>query len=152
MTAHPEHDDFDRLLTRAMTARPEPGAPANLAKIAMERAVTEEKRIASQQLQRLLRLRRRSRLVAFAAAVFVAIALCAVVTSTSIRQHMSMSWSSSSSGSTSSDSSTSDSSSSSIGIGVILTAEGLSIAVILLSLRAPPGFARDPELIGHLFA
>ncbi|HEX2972535.1 MAG TPA: hypothetical protein VHP11_09380 [Tepidisphaeraceae bacterium] len=73
-----EHDDeLDQVITRAMRARPVPGALANLAARAMAEAQADEQRLVARQ-NRLSLLRRWSQVANVAACILIGLLLAAV--------------------------------------------------------------------------
>jgi hypothetical protein len=130
-----EFDEFDRLIRRAISGRPEPVAPCDLADRAMALHAAGVRQ-ADLKMARMLRLRRRNHWVSIAASVLIgAIVLAGVWHIAGHGDNSLLAWTSSSSAPTASttDSTSATSDNSLIQPSVLLAAIGLIAAVVLLS-------------------
>ena len=131
-------DDFENFLRRAMHARPEPAAAADLARRSMN-VVRSDAARAAPHLQRISRHRRWNRVVGLAAAALVAIvvALGALRLSRQTGTSIFSSSDSTSASATSTDSSSAGSDTFTLQSSTLLAAELLVAALVLLSAAGP---------------
>ena len=139
MTVPKDDFEFDRLLTEALTARPERQPVSDLAQRAMNLAIAEPASIftrtpasmSPEVIQKLARLRRRSRLVAIAASLLIglmiALGASRVVNGGYLNDALGLSTTDSTT-----PSSTTSSTSSSVSLSVVLTGRRCCLSPLFL--------------------